>query len=86
MRFHKKPSFAKCALCSARLHAVPKRSQGALRKLAKTQKRPQRVFGGVLCANCTRRVLMEKTRLKTGASQESELDLLRTRFIKALRG
>lgn len=81
----KKPSRAKCALCSAQLHAVPKRSQGELSKLAKTEKRPQRVFGGVLCANCTRRVLKEKTRLKHKVISENELDLLRVKYAKALR-
>ncbi len=81
----RKPSHAVCALCGSKLNAVPKRSSGGLRKLAKTQKRPQRVFGGVLCTACTRLVLKEKTRLKSGALAEGDVDLVRSKFIKSLK-
>ncbi len=81
----KKPSHAKCALCGGKLNAVPKRGVSAMRKLAKTQKRPQRVFGGVLCGSCTRLVLKEHTRLKEGVLSKDGLDLRRAAFIKALK-
>ena len=81
----KKPSHAKCALCGAKLNAVPKRGTAAMRKLAKTEKRPERVFGGVLCGSCTRLVLKEKTRLKAGVLSPSELDLRRAAFVKSLK-
>lgn len=80
-----KPSHAVCALCGSKLQAVPKRSASGMRKLAKTEKRPQRVFGGVLCGNCTRLVLKEKARLKAGVLAEGELDLVRGKFVKALK-
>ena len=82
----KKPSHAKCALCGNRLHAVPKRGIAGMRKLAKTEKRPERVYGGILCSGCTRRLLKEKARLKTGVISADELpDLRRASYIKALK-
>ena len=80
----KKPSHAICALCSSKLHAVPKRGIAGMRKLAKTKKRPERVFGGILCAGCTRRVLKEKARFKAGVLTELP-DLRRARYVNALK-
>jgi large subunit ribosomal protein L34e len=81
----KKPSHAKCALCHAKLNAVPKRGTAGMRKLAKTEKRPERVFGGVLCGSCTRLVLKEHTRLKSGAIAKEDLDLRRAAYVNALK-
>ncbi len=81
----KKPSHAKCALCGAKLNAVPKLGSAGLSKLSKTEKRPERVFGGVLCTKCTRLVLKEHTRLKSGALSEADLDLRRGAFVKSLK-
>lgn len=33
-----------------------------MRNLPKTAKRPERVFGGVFCANCVKTMIQEKTR------------------------
>ncbi|MEM4691631.1 MAG: 50S ribosomal protein L34e, partial [Desulfurococcaceae archaeon] len=33
-----------------------------LRKLAKTEKRPQRTYGGVLCVNCLEKLLKKTIR------------------------
>ncbi|MEM0026866.1 MAG: 50S ribosomal protein L34e [Ignisphaera sp.] len=46
----------KCARCGAILNGVPIKDD-LRRKLPKTLKRPQRMFGGVLCANCLREAL-----------------------------
>jgi large subunit ribosomal protein L34e len=41
---------------------VPRLRPVELRKLPKTKKRPQRIFGGVLCPSCLTRVLKRAIR------------------------
>src|SRR3989338_10376107 len=69
-----KPNHATCALCKGKLQAVPKRSVSGMRALAKTEKRPERGFGGVLCSNCTRSILVQKTRLNSGTLSRADID------------
>jgi large subunit ribosomal protein L34e len=78
----KKPAGAKCAVCEKKLNAVPKRAPGELTKLSKTQKRPERVFGGVLCGECTRRTIIARERLKKGLEVA---DLRISKYAKALK-
>lgn len=47
------PGKAKC-VCGKELHAVPRLRPYKMRKLAKTKKRPERPYGGVLCSKCMR--------------------------------
>ncbi len=51
----------RCARCGAILNGVPIK-EGERRKLPKTKKRPERMFGGVLCAKCLREILKEAVR------------------------
>lgn len=44
-------SKARCAICGKELGGVPL-GRDELRKLPKTLKRPERMFGGVLCPSC----------------------------------
>ena len=81
----RKPARATCALCEAKLHAVPKRKGVELKKLAKTERRPERKFGGVLCSNCTRAIIKFKTRLETGAMSEADVPLNLLRFVNMLK-
>jgi len=76
-----KPSKAKCAVCKTKLHGVPNRIPSEMRKLAKTQKRPERLFGGVLCHSCTQSVVKEKARLGTGSITRKEIDARHLRYL-----
>jgi len=58
----RKPGPARCAVCGKPLNGVPRARPVELRKLAKTEKRPERPYGGVLCANCLARLLRESAR------------------------
>jgi large subunit ribosomal protein L34e len=58
----KKPKIAKCALCGKPLHGVPRLRPSEMRKLAKTEKRPERPYGGYLCSRCSREFFREKAR------------------------
>ncbi len=54
----RKPSKAKCGNCGEILAGVPRERPHKMTKMAKTQKRPERPFGGVLCSSCMRRKLV----------------------------
>ncbi len=55
---HVKP---RCASCGSLLQGVP-RDVREFRKLSKSQKRPERKFGGYLCHKCTERLIRDKVR------------------------
>lgn len=50
----RKPKVAKCGNCNAVLHGAPRLRPNDLKKIAKTEKRPERPYGGVLCSSCAR--------------------------------
>jgi len=58
----RKPSKAKCKECGAVLAGVANERPSKMGKLSKTEKRPSRPFGGVLCSKCTRAHIIEKAR------------------------
>ncbi|MEM3346299.1 MAG: 50S ribosomal protein L34e [Desulfurococcaceae archaeon] len=58
----RKPSKAKCAICGAELHGVPALRPYQLSKLSKTEKRPERPYGGYICPRCLTRGLREAVR------------------------
>jgi large subunit ribosomal protein L34e len=77
-----------CAICGAPLHGVPHgRRPAEVRKLAKSERRPERIFAGVLCARCTRRVLMEAFFIKHGIKEMKDVDMVLRPFVEqALKG
>ena len=58
----KKPKAAKCGNCGALLKGIPREFPFRMRSMAKTKKRPERPFGGVLCSRCMRQSIIEKAR------------------------
>ena len=58
----KKPKKAKCAICKKPLHGVPRLIPSKMKKLAKTKKRPERLYGGYLCSRCLKDFLKGKIR------------------------
>ena len=55
----RKPKQAKCAGCGKALHGIPRERPYKMRNMPKTQKRPERPFGGVLCSACMRKKIKE---------------------------
>ena len=51
-----------CAECKRVLSGVPRGSQAYIRKWSKTERRPERPYGGVLCTKCMRAHMKEKAR------------------------
>ena len=65
-----------CAICGRPLHGVPHgRRPSEVRKLSKTEKRPERIFGGVLCSDCARKVIEIAFYVKTGQKDISTVDI-----------
>ncbi len=58
----RRPGPARCGMCGRPLAGVPRLRPVELRKLPKTKKRPERMFGGVLCPDCLTKVLKRTVR------------------------
>lgn len=65
----KKPKSAKCGNCGAVLKGIPRALPFRMRSMAKTKKRPERPFGGVLCSKCMREGIIDKARQYYNTSQ-----------------
>jgi len=55
----RKHSRAHCANCGAILHGVKTGPKYRMAKFAKTEKRPERPWGGMLCSRCQRLKIKE---------------------------
>ncbi len=61
IRYEKRrPSHARCAVCGKPLHGVPRLRPSEIRKLSKTERRPERPYGGYLCSECMRKMFKMK--------------------------
>ncbi|AJF62558.1 MAG: 50S ribosomal protein L34e [archaeon GW2011_AR20] len=58
----RKPKAAHCANCGEVLHGISRELPYKMKSMPKSQKRPERIFGGNLCSNCTKREIIERTR------------------------
>jgi len=58
----RKPGKAKCSNCKRILSGVPRERPYKMHKLPKTMKRPERMFGGILCTICSRKNIKEMIR------------------------
>ena len=58
----RKPKMGRCGNCRAVLKGVPRELPFRMRSMAKTKKRPERPFGGVLCSRCMRMEIITKFR------------------------
>lgn len=57
-----KPGKAKCAICKKPLHGLARKRPYKMKKMAKTKKRPSRLYGGMFCSACMRKKIIEKAR------------------------
>ncbi len=56
----RKPKSSHCSKCKEELHGVPRDLPYKVRQLSKTERRPERMYGGVLCPECLKSFLKEK--------------------------
>lgn len=57
-----KPKAAHCGKCGAVLKGVLREKAYKMKSIAKSKKRPERPYGGVLCSQCMRELFIEKAR------------------------
>ncbi|HLC81660.1 MAG TPA: 50S ribosomal protein L34e [Candidatus Nanoarchaeia archaeon] len=57
----RKPKRASCGSCGTQLAGVPRERPAIFKKLAKSSRRPERPYGGVLCSKCMRAQIRNKT-------------------------
>jgi len=55
----KKHKFARCSICGVKLSGVPTQMHG---KYSKTQRRPNRPYGGAICHSCLRNKIKSEVR------------------------
>lgn len=58
----RKTKVHKCSSCGAKLKGIPRLSATKAKHTPKTKKRPERPFGGFLCASCARKRLKAEAR------------------------
>lgn len=58
----RKPRKARCGACGMTLPGVARGRPYQVKKQSKSQKRPERPFGGTLCTKCTKRAMIIKAR------------------------
>jgi large subunit ribosomal protein L34e len=58
----RKPKKAHCANCGDLLKGVPRERPYKMQNMAKTKKRPERPFGGMLCSKCSRSIFKQKAK------------------------
>lgn len=58
----RKPKSTKCAICKKVLHGTPRERIYKIKNISKSKKTPRRIFGGYLCASCTKREIIKRNR------------------------
>ncbi len=58
----RKPAKAHCAECGKVLAGVPRELPRKMHNLSKSEKRPERPYGGKLCSACMRRLMINSVR------------------------
>ncbi len=58
----RKPDKPICSVCGDVLKGVLREIPSKMKNIAKTKKRPQRPYGGVLCSECMRKLMISRAR------------------------
>ena len=58
----RKPGKPQCSMCGEYLKGVGRGIISKIGKLSKTERRPERPYGGVFCSKCMRKVMIDKAK------------------------
>ncbi|MFH0868893.1 MAG: hypothetical protein V1839_01555 [archaeon] len=61
---YKKHSKHICAICKEVLHGKPRVRPAEMKHLGKSERKPERPFGGMLCSQCSRMIQGYRAKLK----------------------
>lgn len=81
VRKNKKTSKPKCGLCHAVLLGVARGTPLEISKLGKSERRPSRPFGGVLCSKCAREVSVLKAVVKLKLKKKEDVPISLSGYI-----
>ena len=71
-----------CALCKSPLHGMPHGKRAfEVKRLAKTQRRPENLLASMLCPNCRKQVYLNAAMLKYKVINKSDLDLRYKKYV-----
>lgn len=62
IRVKPKPCRVRCAMCFESLHGIKAMTNAKKRNTAKSEKRVNRRFGGLLCSKCSRKNISQNVR------------------------
>lgn len=68
---------AHCGICGEELGGVAEKG-------AKSSRRPERKFGGVLCHKCQARVVTEASRVREKAKSMDDVDIIYRKYVEGL--
>jgi len=71
-----KTGACKCAICKSELQGT-----SCSTKLKKSERRPERPFGGYLCQECSEKVFIYKTRVMNNDMKISDVPMLFQKYI-----
>jgi large subunit ribosomal protein L34e len=72
----KKNAFPHCAICKKELNGISLNRSGG-----KSRRKNSRIFGGVLCANCTSNVVKLASRVENGEMKLNEISILQRQYV-----
>ncbi len=65
-----------CVLCEKPLHGVLHgASRSIISKTSKSQRRPTKLLAGILCANCTKKIVVETAKVHAGMKNEKDVEI-----------
>lgn len=59
----RKPKKRTCSITGSKLSGIKRGIPSKMKSLNKSQKRPERPYGGVLCSRCLKKLMVEKARV-----------------------
>ena len=81
----KKTGKHKCAVCKEMLHGMPHGLRTfEVRKLSKTERRPENLLSSVLCPKCRKEAYQDAIMLKNNIKEEKDIDLRYIKYIKMI--
>jgi large subunit ribosomal protein L34e len=78
----KKKGIHKCAICRSKLHGVPHGLRDyEVKKLSKTQRRPENLLASQLCAKCRDFVYQNAVMLKYNLKNKEDIDYRYKKYV-----
>jgi large subunit ribosomal protein L34e len=82
----KKPNKHKCALCDSYLHGVPHcKRPFEVKKLKKTQRRPENLLASILCPICRQKVYQDAVMLKYKIKTKKDIDIKNIKYVEMIQ-